>query len=99
MIAVIFEVVPAPGRTDQYLALAARLRSQLEQIDGFLSIERFRSLSDPDKILSLSFFRDEEAVARWRQRGVASHGAGRGSRRDLSPTTGCGSPKSSATTE
>jgi heme-degrading monooxygenase HmoA len=71
MIAVIFEVVPAAGRTDQYLAVAARLRSELEQIDGFLSIERFRSLSDPDKILSLSFFRDEEAVARWRQ--LASH--------------------------
>ncbi|WP_029009077.1 antibiotic biosynthesis monooxygenase family protein [Azospirillum halopraeferens] len=66
MIAVIFEVRPAEGQSDRYLDLAARLRPELETIDGFLSIERFRSLSDPDKILSLSFWRDEAAVTAWR---------------------------------
>lgn len=67
MIAVIFEVVPsAEGRAD-YLATAARLRAELEQMEGFLSIERFESLSQPGKLLSLSFWRDEHAVAQWRQ--------------------------------
>lgn len=66
MIAVIFEVRPAEGRTDAYLEHAAPLRAELETIDGFISVERFQSLSDPGKILSLSFFRDEEAVTRWR---------------------------------
>ncbi len=71
MIAVIFEVHPAPGRTQEYLDLAARLRPKLETIDGFITIERFASLTHPDKILSLSFWRDEEAVQQWRQ--VADH--------------------------
>jgi heme-degrading monooxygenase HmoA len=66
MIAVIFEVMPANGRKDDYLAHAARLRSELERMDGFISVERFQSLSDPDKLLSLSFWRDEVAVAGWR---------------------------------
>jgi heme-degrading monooxygenase HmoA len=66
MIAVIFEVRPAPGLTDAYLDLAAALRPELEQVDGFLSVERFRSLTDPDTLLSLSFFRDEAAVRAWR---------------------------------
>lgn len=66
MIAVIFEVWPAEGKTELYLDLAAALRGELLQIDGFVSIERFESLSEPGKILSLSFFRDEAAVARWR---------------------------------
>jgi len=66
MIAVIFEVVPKPGRRESYLELAAGLRPLLEQVDGFIAIERFQSLTDPDKILSLSFFRDEQAVAAWR---------------------------------
>lgn len=66
MIAVIFEVVPGEGRQDEYLDIAAALRPKLEQIEGFLSIERFVSLSQPGKILSLSFWRDEEAVAQWR---------------------------------
>ncbi|HUJ74162.1 MAG TPA: antibiotic biosynthesis monooxygenase family protein, partial [bacterium] len=61
MIAVIFEVQPAPGRKDDYLGLAADLRPLLQTIDGFISIERFQSLTDPGKILSLSFFRDEQA--------------------------------------
>ena len=66
MIAVIFELRPAAGQMRRYLDLAAALRAELEQIDGFLSIERFQSLSDPDKLLSLSFWRDEEAVRTWR---------------------------------
>ncbi len=66
MIAVIFEVAPASGRRDVYLNLAARLGAQLNEIDGFVSIERFQSLSVPGKILSLSFWRDEAAVAAWR---------------------------------
>ena len=67
MIAVIFEVWPEPDRKQEYLDLAASLRPLLEQVDGFISIERFESLSEPGKILSLSVFRDEAAVARWRQ--------------------------------
>ena len=66
MIAVIFEVWPAPGERAHYLDLAARLRSELDLIDGFLSIERFESLAEPGKLLSLSFWRDEAAVAAWR---------------------------------
>ena len=68
MIAVIFEVFPAHGRKADYLEHAARLRSELECMDGFISVERFQSLTDPDKLLSLSFWRDEEAVACWRSR-------------------------------
>ena len=64
---VIFEVEPEAGREQDYLDIAARLRPELEKIDGFISIERFRSLSQEGKIVSLSFWRDEEAVARWRQ--------------------------------
>lgn len=66
VIAVIFEVVPTSGERDAYLDIAAELKPRLEDVDGFLSIERFESLSAPGKILSLSFWRDEEAVARWR---------------------------------
>ncbi|RUW58098.1 antibiotic biosynthesis monooxygenase [Mesorhizobium sp. M7A.F.Ca.US.008.03.1.1] len=66
MIAVIFEVEPAAGRRDAYLSIAADLRPLLDGIDGFLSIERFQSLADPNRILSLSFWRDEEAVKAWR---------------------------------
>lgn len=66
MIAVIFEVWPAQGRTDDYLALAGALRADLEAVDGFITIERFQSLSDPGKLLSLSIWRDEDAVKAWR---------------------------------
>jgi heme-degrading monooxygenase HmoA len=66
MIAVIFEVWPAEGRQQEYLDIAAELRPLLDGIDGFISIERFQSLSEPGKILSLSFWRDEAAVAAWR---------------------------------
>jgi len=66
MIAVIFEVVPDPAHKDRYLDIAASIRPEVEKIDGFISIERFQSLTDPDKLLSLSYFRDEEAVIAWR---------------------------------
>ncbi len=79
MIAVIFEVTPAEGRRDHYLAHAARLRDDLAKVDGFVSVERFQSLTDPDKMLSLSFWRDEAAVAEWRNQGRhrATQAAGR----------------------
>jgi len=67
MYAVIFEVEPEPDRVQEYLDIAARLRAELEQIEGFISIERFTSLSQHGKILSLSFWRDEDAIARWRE--------------------------------
>ncbi|MGY4801802.1 antibiotic biosynthesis monooxygenase family protein [Teichococcus aerofrigidensis] len=73
MIAVLFEVRPAEGHQDRYLEIAARLRAELDTIDGFISVERFRSLSDPGKLLSLSFFRDEAAVRAWRN--LPSHRA------------------------
>ena len=66
MIVVIFEVEPHAAHKQQYLDIAASLRPQLEQIDGFISIERFQSLTDENKILSLSFFRDEQAIKDWR---------------------------------
>ena len=66
MFAVIFEVQPKPGRAQDYLDIAARLRPELEKVDGFLSIERFQSLTTEGKYLSLSFWRDEAAVRRWR---------------------------------
>jgi heme-degrading monooxygenase HmoA len=80
MIAVIFEVVPANGRKGDYLDHAARLKGELEKIDGFISVERFQSLTDPDKLLSLSFWRDEDAVANWRRNAGhrATQAAGRG---------------------
>lgn len=80
MIAVIFEVWPANGRKELYLDHARRLREELEHIDGFVSVERFQSLTEPGKLLSISFFRDEEAAARWRNhaRHRATQSAGRG---------------------
>lgn len=71
MIAVIFEVWPAEGRAAQYFDLAAALKGDLEKHDGFLSIERFESLTTKGKYLSLSFWRDEEAVRNWRN--LAQH--------------------------
>ena len=67
MIAVIFEVEPRPGCREAYLDAAARLKPLLAQIDGFSSVERFESLTQPGKILSLSIWRDEDAVRRWRE--------------------------------
>ncbi len=67
MMALIFEVTPAPGQRGAYLDAAAALKPLLAQIDAFVSVERFESLSESGKLVSLSFWRDEEAVARWRQ--------------------------------
>ncbi|MER8546522.1 antibiotic biosynthesis monooxygenase [Mesorhizobium sp. M0684] len=80
MITVIFEVEPAAGMRDAYLGIAADLRPLLDGIDGFLSIERFQSLADPNRILSLSFWRDEDAVKAWRntQEHRQAQKAGRG---------------------
>ena len=69
MIAVIFEVWPEEAHRQEYLDIAARLRPLLDEIDGFISIERFESLAQPGKILSLSFWRDEAAVDAWRRIG------------------------------
>lgn len=80
MMAVIFEVTPTPGQRSAYLDAAAALKPLLAQIDGFVSIERFESLSAPGKLLSLSFWRDEEAVARWRQ--LEAHRSTQASGRD-----------------
>lgn len=71
MIAVIFEVTLADGKVDEYLDIAASLKPILEDIDGFISIERFSSLVNEGKLLSLSFWRDEEAIKAWRN--IESH--------------------------
>jgi heme-degrading monooxygenase HmoA len=71
MIAVIFEVIPAEGQRDAYLDIAAAMRPMVEQVEGFISVERFESLTQPGKLLSLSFWEDEDAVARWRN--LAAH--------------------------
>lgn len=80
MIAVIFEVEPAEGRRDAYLRMAADLKPLLEGVDGFVSVERFQSLTHPGRMLSLSFWRDEAAVAAWRataeHRGAQAAGRG-----------------------
>ena len=80
MIAVIFEVHPAEGRKQDYLDFAAALRADLEASDGFISVERFQSLTDDSKLLSLSFWRDEAAVVAWRnlEHHRAAQKAGRG---------------------
>lgn len=71
MIAIIFEVIPAEGRKADYLDIAAEMRPMVHEVEGFISVERFQSLTNPDKLLSISFFEDEEAVARWRK--LAAH--------------------------
>lgn len=71
MIAVIFEVHPTEGRNNDYLNIAAQMRPMVEQVEGFISVERFQSLTDPSKVLSLSFFEDEAAIIRWRN--LAAH--------------------------
>ena len=80
MIAVIFEVFPAEGKRQEYLDTAAALRPLLEKVDGFISIERFESLYTPGKLLSLQFWRDEEALTTWRNmaahRAAQEHGRG-----------------------
>ena len=71
---VIFEDVPREGETDPYLAVAAEMRPLAESIDGFISVERFQSLTTPGKLLSISFWRDEASLEEWRK---------------LAATTGC----------
>ena len=66
MVAVIFEAIPGEGKKDEYFAIAEKLRPELNKIQGFISIERFQSVAHPGKILSLSFWKDEESVAQWR---------------------------------
>jgi heme-degrading monooxygenase HmoA len=66
MIAVIFEVIPNKGKKEEYLDIAVKLRPELDTIEGFISIERFQSFNDPEKVLSLSFWRDEESIQQWR---------------------------------
>lgn len=81
MIAVIFEVFPAEGQKDAYLDMAAEMRPLVEEIDGFISVERFESLTTPGKLLSISFFEDEDALDAWRRltahRKAQSAGRGR----------------------
>lgn len=80
MIAVIFEAWPREGQYQRYLDLAAELKPLLAELDGFISVERFQSLSEPEKVLSLSFWRDEEAVQRWR--GLELHRAAQSAGRE-----------------
>ena len=79
MIAIIFEVWPEDGQKDAYLSHATTLRPIAEDTEGFLGVERFQSLTNPDKLLSVSFFEDEAAVARWREQPIhrAVQSAGR----------------------
>lgn len=78
MIAVIFEAIPAEGQWDEYLTIAAKLKPELSTIDGFISVERFQSMVNPEKVLSLSFWRDEDSVQQWRNiemhRGAQANG-------------------------
>lgn len=82
MIAIIFEVWPKDGSLDAYLDIAAELREELAGIDGFISVERFQSLTDEGKLLSLSFWRDEAAVKQWRHHAQHRIAQAKG-RRDL----------------
>ena len=66
MIAVIFEFTPAEGRLPEYFDLVAELKPELDKADGFISLERFESITTPGKYVSLQFWRDEAAVAKWR---------------------------------
>ena len=67
MVIVVFEVTVKAGRDEDYFTLAARLREELEKVDGFVSVERFKSLVEDGKYLSLSTWRDEAAVTAWRE--------------------------------
>jgi len=80
MIAIIFEVTPRDGMRDEYLTIAAKMRGLVEGIEGFISVERFQSLTNPDKLLSVSFFESEQAVTQWRQ--IAEHCAAQAQGRD-----------------
>ena len=79
MVSVIFEVWPHPEHREGYLQWAAELKEELLKMDGFISIERFQSLAEPDKILSLQFWRDDSCLTAWRNLEAhrAAQGAGR----------------------
>ena len=81
MIAVIFEFTPAPGRFPDYMALVGQLKPELDKAEGFISLERFESITTPGKFVSLQFWRDEESVAKWRnlQKHREAQKKGRGS--------------------
>ena len=78
-VAVIFELTPAPGRKQEYLDLAAGLGAEVKDFDGFISIERFESITSPGNFVSISWWRDEEAVRKWRnvQKHREAQGKGR----------------------
>lgn len=78
MIAVIFEVIPNEGKKEEYLDIAAKLRPELDHIEGFISIERFQSISNPEKVLSLSFWKDEESIQQWRNLEMHRHAQAKG---------------------
>jgi heme-degrading monooxygenase HmoA len=80
MIAVIFELEPKAGAGERYFEIAGQLKPLLQTIDGFISVERFQSIANPGKYLSLSFWRDEEAVRAWRN--TAHHRAGQAEGRE-----------------
>ena len=71
MIAIIFEATPKSNKRADYLELAGKMRPLIEGVEGFISVERFQSLTNPEKLLSISFFEDEAAVDRWRK--LAAH--------------------------
>ena len=81
MIAIIFEVEPAAGQQEPYLDMAAKMRALVENVEGFISVERFQSLTNPGKLLSLSFWEDEAAVERWRK--LEQHRAAQQAGRDV----------------
>src|SRR5688500_8008896 len=66
MIAVIFEFTPAEGRFKDYMALVDTLREDLAKAEGFISLERFESITNRGKFVSLQFWRDDECVRKWR---------------------------------
>lgn len=70
MIAVLFEATISPQKQERYFSLAAQLKPLLTEVEGFVSIERFESLSTPGKVLSLSWWKDEQAVLAWKQNRV-----------------------------
>ena len=80
MLAVIFEAVPGEGKKDEYFAIAEKLRPELNKIPGFISIERFQSVANPGKILSLSFWKDEESITQWRNVEMHRQAQGQGRR-------------------
>ena len=96
MIAVIFEFTPADGRFTDYKKLAEGLGEDVARIHGFVSIERFQSISDPGRFVSLSFWRDEESVRRWRN--LQQHREARRGAAACSALTGCACARCCATT-